>query len=93
MVQVPWFQVGTPFLVSTEVAASVADDIVEYQHYCRSRMVRQGSSPAPAEAEPQVSGPRTFLRRWHSGIHIPLQLAHEMSGFTSPGRLLMIRLL
>lgn len=93
MVQVPWFQVGTPFLVSTEVAASVADDIVEYQHYRRSRMARQGSAPAPAEAEPQVSGPRTFLRRWHSDIPLPLQLAHEPSGFTRLGMLLMIRLL
>ena len=87
--QVPWFQVGTPFLVSTEVAASVADDIVEYQHYRRSRMARQGSAPAPAEAEPQVSGPRTFLRRWHSDTPLPLQLAHEPSGFTKLGVLLM----
>ncbi len=37
MLQVPWFQVGTPFLVSTEVSASVADDIVEYQQDRRTR--------------------------------------------------------
>lgn len=61
LAQVPWFQVGTPFLVSTEVSASVADDIVEFQHYRRTRAAR--SPPANSEAEPQLSGPRTFLRR------------------------------
>ena len=57
----PWFQVGTPFLVSTEVSASVADDIVEYQHYRRDRMAR--SVPDQEPEEPHASAPKSFLRR------------------------------
>lgn len=61
MLQVPWFQVGTPFLVSTEVSASVADDIVEYQQDRRSRASH--SLPGQEDA-PEASRPKTFLRRY-----------------------------
>ena len=61
MLQVPWFQVGTPFLVSTEISASVADDIVEYQQDRRSR----ASHSVPGHSdEPEPSRPKTFMRRY-----------------------------
>ncbi len=61
LLQVPWFQVGTPFLVSTEISASVADDIVEYQ---QDRRTRASQSVPGHSDEPEPSRPKTFLRRY-----------------------------
>ena len=64
--QLPWMQVGTPFIFSGEVSAAVADDISEFEQH------NPGVVPVTQYIVGSPGG--RFFQRWplvaHAGMHV-----------------------